>query len=118
MVAIDASSSCGPQPNCQFPPPIAHVPRPSGVISKSVFPSCRVRTYIHSFLLYIVIVSFKDRSCSILYVRFCIKQAEQRVCRAFSSLRPPHILSSALALPVYSLRNCTTTNETIDIQIM
>src|SRR6266699_6410442 len=63
MVAIDASSSCGPQPNSQFPPPMAHVPRPSGVISKSVFPSCLVRTYIHSFLLLILLVIWLANLC-------------------------------------------------------
>src|SRR5579883_863936 len=51
MAAIDSSSSCGPQPNCQFPPPMAQVPKPIGVICISVFPSCRVFMLYGPFLL-------------------------------------------------------------------
>jgi hypothetical protein len=42
MVAIDCSSSCGPHPNAQPPPPIAQAPKPTVVISMSVAPSRRV----------------------------------------------------------------------------
>src|SRR5579863_5626651 len=40
IVAIDASSSCGPQPNAQSPPPSAQAPKPIRVISRPVRPSC------------------------------------------------------------------------------
>src|SRR4029077_17643841 len=38
---MDWSSSCGPQPKAQPPPPAAHAPNPTRVISMSVVPSCR-----------------------------------------------------------------------------
>ena len=39
IAAIDSSSSCGPQPNSQPPPPIAQAPKPTRVISRPVAPS-------------------------------------------------------------------------------
>src|SRR5690606_10069085 len=42
MASRAASSSCGPQPNAQSPPPIAQVPRPRRVISGPFVPSLRV----------------------------------------------------------------------------
>ena len=39
IAAIDSSSSCGPQPNSQPPPPIAHAPKPTRVISRPVSPN-------------------------------------------------------------------------------
>jgi hypothetical protein len=42
IAAIDSSLSCGPQPNSQPPPPIAHAPKPRRVISKPVVPSVLV----------------------------------------------------------------------------
>ena len=40
--ATDCSSSCGPQPKAQSPPPIAQAPNPTVVISMSVVPRRRV----------------------------------------------------------------------------
>src|SRR5258706_10628024 len=42
MAAIESLSSCGPQPNCQPPPPRAQAPKPTGVMWISEFPSLRV----------------------------------------------------------------------------
>src|SRR4029077_4875288 len=42
MVATDCTSSCGPQPNDQPPPPIAQAPKPTVVISSPLVPSERV----------------------------------------------------------------------------
>ena len=39
IAAIESSSSCGPQPNSQPPPPIAQAPKPTVVISRPVAPS-------------------------------------------------------------------------------
>ena len=39
IVSIEASSTCGPQPNSQPPPPIAQAPYPTRVISRPVLPS-------------------------------------------------------------------------------
>src|SRR5437764_2960711 len=39
MAAIDSSSSCRPHPNSQPPPPIAHAPKPTRVICRSLAPS-------------------------------------------------------------------------------
>src|SRR5438477_8348510 len=39
IAAIDALSSCSPQPNSQPEPPIAHAPKPTGVMDKSELPS-------------------------------------------------------------------------------
>src|SRR4051794_26252076 len=36
MAAAEEESSCGPHPNAQPPPPIAHAPKPTVVISMSV----------------------------------------------------------------------------------
>src|SRR2546425_3512221 len=42
IVASDAASSCGPQPNDQPPPPTAHEPNPSRVMCNPLRPSGRV----------------------------------------------------------------------------
>src|SRR5712671_2987022 len=42
MAEIESLSSCGPQPNCQPPPPRAQAPKPTGVMWISEFPSLRV----------------------------------------------------------------------------
>ena len=42
IAAIDAASSCGPHPNDQPPPPAAHAPNPTTVISTPVLPSGRL----------------------------------------------------------------------------
>jgi len=42
IVAIDSSSSCGPQPKAQSPPPTAQAPKPTVVMVMSVVPSRRV----------------------------------------------------------------------------
>src|SRR5687768_16873398 len=47
IVAIESLSSCGPQPKSQSPPPIAHAPKPIGVISRSEFPSFRFSIFLH-----------------------------------------------------------------------
>ena len=39
--AMESLSSCGPQPNDHPPPPIAHVPTPTVVISMPLLPSGR-----------------------------------------------------------------------------
>ena len=39
IAATDSSSSCGPQPNSQPPPPIAQAPKPTRVIRIPVVPS-------------------------------------------------------------------------------
>ncbi len=39
IAASEAASSCGPQPYFQPPPPMAHAPNPTGVISSSLDPS-------------------------------------------------------------------------------
>src|SRR5579871_4059215 len=41
MAAIESSSSCGPQPKDQPPPPTAQEPNPTVVISRPLLPSCR-----------------------------------------------------------------------------
>src|ERR1700682_5517440 len=46
IAAIDSRSSCEPQPNCQPPPPTAQLPKPRGVMNKSVFPNCRVCIFL------------------------------------------------------------------------
>src|SRR6266513_2853703 len=42
IAASESVSSCGPQPNAQPPPPIAHAPKPTVVISSPLEPSGRV----------------------------------------------------------------------------
>src|SRR5262245_29110844 len=42
MAAMESRSSWPPQANSQPPPPMAHAPKPIGVISRSEFPSCFV----------------------------------------------------------------------------
>src|SRR5713101_9303403 len=42
MAAIESLSSCGPQPNCQPPPPRAQAPKPTGVMFIFEFPSLRI----------------------------------------------------------------------------
>src|SRR6266853_1319655 len=39
---MDALSSCSPQANSQPAPPMAHAPKPTGVMNKSELPSCFV----------------------------------------------------------------------------
>src|SRR5580704_12337357 len=39
IAAIESLSSCGPQENCQSPPPMAQEPNPMGVSSMSELPS-------------------------------------------------------------------------------
>src|SRR2546429_9596161 len=46
MVASDSASSCGPHPNDQPPPPTAHEPNPTLVISSPLVPSGRVASAI------------------------------------------------------------------------
>src|ERR1700690_1805658 len=46
IAAIDASSGCGPQPNSHPPPPMAHAPNPTLVISRPVAPSGLVRSCV------------------------------------------------------------------------
>src|ERR1700682_2627412 len=46
MVASDSASSCGPQPNDQPPPPTAHEPNPTLVMSSPLVPSGRVASAI------------------------------------------------------------------------
>src|ERR1700722_17498054 len=41
IAAIEASSSCGPQPNDQPPPPTAQAPKPTVVISSPLLPRNR-----------------------------------------------------------------------------
>src|SRR4051812_20321790 len=48
IAAMDSASSCGPQPPCQPPPPIAQAPRPTRVISKPVEPRSAVGRGISS----------------------------------------------------------------------
>src|SRR5438270_8354146 len=42
MAAIESRSSWAPQANSQPPPPIAHAPKPIGVMCRSEVPSCLV----------------------------------------------------------------------------
>ena len=51
IAAIDCSSSWGPQPNSQPPPPIAHAPKPTRVISRPVSPSCVVFSCVVCMML-------------------------------------------------------------------
>src|SRR5713226_6670798 len=46
IVASDSASSCGPQPNDQPPPPTAHEPNPTLVMSSPLVPSGRVASAI------------------------------------------------------------------------
>src|SRR5580704_10047004 len=41
IAAMDSMSSCGPQANSQFPPPIAQAPNPMGVNRRSELPRVR-----------------------------------------------------------------------------
>ena len=42
MARMLCSSSCGPQPNAQPPPPMAQAPKPTTLSRSSLVPSCRV----------------------------------------------------------------------------
>src|SRR5438132_5807690 len=68
MAAIEAASSCGPQPYAQPPPPIAHAPNPTVVISRSVAPSRRLssamRVVFMAVVSSVVIVRREDTSRS------------------------------------------------------
>ena len=46
MVESEAASSCGPQENAQSPPPMAHVPKPTVVISIPLEPNLRFGKFI------------------------------------------------------------------------
>src|SRR5579884_692121 len=46
MVSSDTLSSCGPHPNDQPPPPIAHAPKPTVVISRPLEPSGRLLIFM------------------------------------------------------------------------
>src|SRR6185437_15560941 len=46
MVESEAASSCGPQAKAQSPPPIAHVPKPTVVISIPLKPNLRFGKFI------------------------------------------------------------------------
>src|SRR2546430_5527119 len=48
IAASESVSSCGPQPNAQPPPPIAHAPKPTVVISSPLEPSGRVGNVIRT----------------------------------------------------------------------
>src|SRR2546425_8917561 len=48
IAASESVSSCGPQPNAQSPPPMAHAPRPTVVISSPLEPSGRVGNVIRT----------------------------------------------------------------------
>src|SRR5438034_859115 len=48
IAASESVSSCGPQPNAQSPPPIAHAPKPTVVISSPLEPSGRVGNVIRT----------------------------------------------------------------------
>src|SRR5712691_5446303 len=48
IAASESVSSCGPQPNAQPPPPIAHAPKPTVVISSPLEPSGRVGRVIRT----------------------------------------------------------------------
>src|SRR2546425_15080 len=48
IAASESASSCGPQPYAQPPPPIAHAPKPTVVMSDPLEPSGRVRNVIRT----------------------------------------------------------------------
>src|SRR5438034_1327275 len=48
IAASESVASCGPQPNAQPPPPIAHAPKPTVVISSPLEPSGRVGKVIRT----------------------------------------------------------------------
>src|SRR3989442_2067947 len=48
IAASERVSSCGPKPNAQSPPPIAHAPKPTVVISSPLEPSGRVGNVIRT----------------------------------------------------------------------
>src|SRR5436190_1434993 len=48
IAASESVSSCGPQPNAQSPPPIAHAPKPTVVISSPLEPSGQVGNVIRT----------------------------------------------------------------------
>src|SRR3989440_12404080 len=50
IAASESASSWGPQPNAQPPPPIAHAPKPTVVISSPLEPSGRVGNVIRTTL--------------------------------------------------------------------
>src|SRR5213592_4540973 len=50
IAASESASSCGPQPNAQPPPPIAHAPKPTVVMSSPLEPSGRVGNVIRTTL--------------------------------------------------------------------
>src|SRR5271163_3525835 len=57
---MESLSSCGPQENCQSPPPIAQEPNPMGVSSMSELPS---------FFLFIVSFATRIVSTDLVYVK-------------------------------------------------
>src|SRR5579863_10006307 len=46
MAASEVASSCGPQEKAQPPPPMAHVPKPTVVISRLLKPKARFGKFI------------------------------------------------------------------------
>src|SRR5207237_1989130 len=50
IAASESASSCGPQPNAQPPPPVAHAPKPTVVMSSPLVPSGRVGNVIRTTL--------------------------------------------------------------------
>src|SRR5438046_1163930 len=48
IAASESASSCGPQPNAQPPPPIAHAPKPTVVMPSPLEPSGRVGNVIRT----------------------------------------------------------------------
>src|SRR6266404_1992701 len=64
MASTDCLSSCSPQPNSQPDPPIAHAPKPTGVIDKSELPSFLVFISIFSRPAFIFERRSSVMSCS------------------------------------------------------
>src|ERR1700722_10062508 len=97
MAAIESLSSWPPHANSQPEPPIAHAPKPIGVMYKSEVPSCVVFMSAVS----VIFVALPGRACQEDEVSStCLHSLQSRLC-AKARLRRKHRHLPRLFAPIF-----------------
>src|SRR5208282_1758372 len=100
MVAIDTASSCGPQPNAQFGPPMAQVPNPTRVMFIPVVPRGRVGTDGDALSAMLSTPPLYDRTMSRHIGMIDVRRSVRRACerRGHAGPNPTSAAAAAVAL--------------------